>query len=434
MRASLRRRLPDADLMPSFAYTAVNRSGAIDAGTVEAADERTAQRLLRGRGLTPVSLKPALASAIPSATVSSAGSAKAAPAVTGQLWSRGSESVDRKDVLRFTSELAVLLRAGLPLDRAIKVQIESAAEGAVKQMLSDLLDALKGGKALSVGLSARPDVFDGFFISMVRSGEASGGLAAVLTDMAAYLERSRALRASVVSALVYPAILAVVALLSITLMLGFVVPEFEALFDDMGDALPLMTEMVIALGDLIAAWGWLLLIFAVTGTLLLRRWLSTAEGQSWRDHRSVELPVLGSIFLRYEVAQFSRTLGTLLTNGVALLNAADIAIGTVRNLKVRQSLAGIAPTIKRGGRLSEAMDLAVFSPVALQMVRVGEESGSLDSMLLQLATVYETEVEAEIKRALALLEPLLILGMGGVIAIIIIAILMGILSVNQLAV
>jgi len=146
------------------------------------------------------------------------------------------------------------------------------------------------------------------------------------------------------------------------------------------------------------------------------------------------LPLVGPIFLKYEVARFARTLGTLLTNGVAMLKATDIAIGTVGNGLIRASLQEMPQAIKRGGRLSQALDDRVFSPVALQMVRVGEESGSLDKMLLELALVYETDVEEEVKRALTLLEPALILGMGGIIAIIIMGILMGILSVNTLVV
>lgn len=423
--------------MAVFQYKAVNRAGVLDTGTIDANDERGAQRLLRSKGLTPVSLiAGGSAPAKPGAT-SSSKTATDAGANTGlnrKLFGGAAATVQRKDVLRFTSELSVLLRAGLPLDRAIKVQIESAPEGAVKQMLEGLLESLKGGKALSVGLATRPEVFDSFYINMVRSGEASGGLDAVLADLAAYLERSRALRASVVSALIYPAILAAVAVISIVVMLGFVVPEFEALFEDMGDALPLLTEMVIGMGDIIAAWGWLLLGLTVGGWFLMRRWLATEPGKLWLDRRGLAMPVLGGIINRYEVAQFSRTMGTLLNNGVAMLGAADIAIATVRNSLIRESLLVIAPAIKRGGRLSDSMDPTVFSPVAIQMVRVGEESGSLDDMLLQLAQVYENEVEAEIKRALTLLEPLLILGMGGVIAVIIVAILMGILSVNQLAV
>lgn len=423
--------------MAMFRYKAVNRGGDMDVGTIEAADERSANRALRSRGLTPLNLVVANAAAV-SAEPSSLG-AKTVGASKSMnagvsLFGNDSAKVSRKDVLRFTSELSVLLKAGLPLDRAIKVQIDSAPEGAMKALSSELLVSLKGGKALSVGLEARSDVFDSFYINMVRSGEASGSLSVVLAELAAYLERSRAIRASVVSALMYPAVLAAVAIISIAVMLGFVVPKFEALFEDMGDALPLLTEMVIGLGDLIAAWGWLLLLLGVAGWLLMRRWLGTVEGRQWRDRRSLALPVLGGIVNRYEVAQFSRTMGTLLNNGVSMLKAADIAVGTVRNSLVRDALQVIAPAIKRGGRMSESMDASVFSPVAVQMVRVGEESGSLDAMLLQLAQVYESEVENEIKRALTLLEPLLILGMGGVIAVIIVAILMGILSVNQLAV
>ena len=419
--------------MAVFQYKAVNRAGVLDTGTVDASDERGAQRILRSKGLTPVSLsKGSSVSAKPVAGDGSA--ARANTGLNRTLFGGAATAVERKDVLRFTSELSVLLRAGLPLDRAIKVQIESAPEGAVKDMLEGLLESLKGGKALSVGLANCPEVFDNFYINMVRSGEASGGLDAVLADLAAYLERSRALRASVVSALIYPAILAAVAVISIVVMLGFVVPEFEALFEDMGDALPLLTEMVIGMGDVIAAWGWLLLGLAIGGGYLMRHWLATEAGKMWLDRRGLAMPVLGGIINRYEVAQFSRTMGTLLNNGVAMLGAADIAIATVRNSLIRDSLQVIAPAIKRGGRLSDSMDPSVFSPVAIQMVRVGEESGSLDDMLLQLAQVYENEVEAEIKRALTLLEPLLILGMGGVIAVIIVAILMGILSVNQLAV
>lgn len=445
--------------MAAFQFKAVARGGAMETGIIDAADTRSAQRLLRGRGLTPIAItaqgvspgpdrstteRPRERSTVGAAGVTGSTAGKRDPntKLDGRsaasprraLFASANEQVTRKDILRFTAELSVLLRAGLPLDRAIKVQIDSAAPGGMRDFLSQLLESLKGGKALSVGLETRVDVFDHFYINMVRSGEASGSLATVLAELAAYLERTRAIRASVVSALIYPAILAAVAVISIFVMLGFVVPEFEALFEDMGDALPLLTEVVIGLGDVIAAWGWLLLLFGVVGWVVLKRWLQTPEGQRWLDRRSLRLPVLGGIVNRYEVAQFSRTMGTLLTNGVSMLKAAEIAIGTVRNGIIRDSLLGITPAVKRGGRLSEAMDPQVFSPVAVQMVRVGEESGSLDGMLLQLAQVYENEVEAEIKRALTLLEPILILGMGGVIAVIIVAILMGILSVNQLAV
>ena len=190
----------------------------------------------------------------------------------------------------------------------------------------------------------------------------------------------------------------------------------------------------MGLGDAVSSSGWLLVLLSAVTMWLARRWFTTAKGREWLDLKSLTLPLFGSITLKYEVARFARTMGTLLNNGVAMLRATDIAVATVGNSLIRASLLELPQTIKRGGRLSQALDARVFSPVALQMVRVGEESGSLDTMLLELAQVYESEVEDEVKRALTLLEPALILGMGGIIAIIIMGILMGILSVNTLVV
>ncbi|MFA5496417.1 MAG: type II secretion system F family protein, partial [Porticoccaceae bacterium] len=247
-------------------------------------------------------------------------------------------------------------------------------------------------------------------------------------------ERSREVRGTVISALIYPAILATVAVLSIAVMLGFVVPQFEALFADMGDALPALTRAVIALGDGIKAYGWLMLIALVLGGYGIRRWLRQPAGQSWKDRTLLSLPLFGAVLFKYEVARFSRTMGTLLGNGVSMLQAINIALSTVENGIVRQSFQILPPAVKAGRRMSEALaESGDFTPMVIQMVRVGEESGRLDEMLLELARVYEHDVQAGIKRGLTLLEPLLILGMGGMIALIIISILMGILSVNDMA-
>ena len=429
--------------MPTFHYKALGRAGEIDSGVLMAADVATAQRQLRAQQLTPLSIVPTAEAASSRPANSSAQLAIPDAGVAGSLLDKitvkqrtktGKKRFDRKDVLRFTAELSVLLRAGLPLDRAMKVQIESAADGAQGDLLRELLDSLKAGKSLSAGIGGRPEVFNSFYINMVRSGEASGHLADVLHELAAYLERARAVRSSVISALIYPAILAAVAASSVFVMLGYVVPEFEALFEDMGESLPLLTRLIVSLGDVVSAWGWLLLSLLIAGGWWARRWFLTPHGREWLDLKSLTLPLVGSIMLKYEVARFARTMGTLLHNGVAMLRATDIAVGTVGNSLIRASLLELPQTIKRGGRLSQSLDPRIFSPVALQMVRVGEESGSLDKMLLELAQVLETEVEDEVKRALTLLEPALILGMGGIIAVIIMGILMGILSVNTLVV
>ena len=432
--------------MANFQYRAVSSAGTVSSGVITASDEGAALQALRTKQLRVLSLEASngMPSDRQSAEVDRSGAVllldENAVRVALQKLSRNDVSARRRkkvsedDVMRLSTELGVLLTAGLPLDKAMRVQIDSTGEGPWRDTLLSCLDSLKSGKSFSAALEGFPSVFAPFYVNMVRSGEASGNLARVLTDLGAFLERKKALRASVVSALTYPLILLSVATLSVFIMLGFVVPEFEALFNDMGDSLPVLTRIIVALGEAVSEWGWVLLALATLVLCFLRRWLRQPAGVVWRDRQALTMPLMGRVVVKYEVARFARTLGTLLHNGVTMLKAVDIAVATVGNTLVRGSLAELAPAIKRGGRLSHALDARIFSPAALQMIRVGEESGNLDTMLLELARVHETDVEAGIKRVLALLEPALILGMGGVIAVIIMGILMGILSVNTLVV
>ena len=384
--------------MAAFEYRASDRSGSMQQGVESAADLHSAARALRARGLIPIVLKPAGSAAFSALKAGSAGSTTQGL----RLLSFGAKAdrVTPEQLLRFTSELGVLLKAGLPLDRAMKVQIDTAPSGAHRAMMEDILDTLKSGRPLTVGLENHDSVFSRFYISMVRSGEASGNLAGVLTELARYLERSRAARSTIVSATVYPAILAVVAALSVAIMLGYVVPEFESLFEEMGDGLPILTAIIISLGDLVAGWWWLMAI--VIGGLVtsVRRWLATPGGRTWLDARALSAPLAGPVIRKFEVSRFARSMGTLLGNGVVILKAADIASGTVGNAVLRQHFDDLVPAIKRGERLSKAMQPEIFSSAA--MVLVGEESGKLDAMLVELAQVYETEVEADVKRALTL--------------------------------
>lgn len=400
--------------MAHFSYRAIGRDGRPKDGSIEAEGLELASRQLRAQGLTLLSLQP--------------GEAQQSSAVTPG-------AIKRQAILAFTSELAVLLRAGLPLDRSLRVLIDMAAQAPVKTLLQDLLKSVKGGKSLSQALAPHEALFGGFYLNMVRAGEASGQLSAVLDRLVEYLENARANRDTVVSALIYPAILLVVSILSIVVMLGFVVPQFETLFEDMGEALPPLTAMVIAAADFIKAWGWLLALLVAGAVMALRNWLRTPEGRAARDQRLLRLPLAGSIVFQFEVAKFARTLGTLLGNGVSLLKAISIAIDTVDNVVVKGALQVLPPAVKAGRRMSVAMEeTRLFTPMVIQMTRVGEESGSLDYMMLELARVFDQQVQAGVKRGLTLLEPVLILGMGFVIAVIIIAILMGILSVNDLAI
>lgn len=401
--------------MPQFSYKAIGRDGKSFNGVIEADGMELASRQLRGQGFTLLKLEPG-----------------------GDLDARAARAAGkpprRQDILSMTSELAVLLRAGLPLDRALKVLIDMAALPQMHQLLSEMLTAVKGGKALSQAMAPHEELFGTFYISMVRSGEASGQLSSVLDRLVEYLENAKANRDSVVSALIYPAILLVVSVLSIVLMLGFVVPQFQTLFEDMGEGLPLLTRVVVDSAEFIKSWGWLMLLAVVGLVFYLRRWAATDEGKTSLHRRMLKLPLAGGIIFEFEVSKFARTVGTLLGNGVSLLKAISIAIDTVDNRVIREALDVLPPAVKAGKRMSVALaDTGMFTPMVIQMIRVGEESGSLDQMMLELAKVFDGHVQSGVKRGLALMEPVLILGMGFVIAVIIIAILMGILSVNDLA-
>ncbi|PIF28768.1 general secretion pathway protein F [Acidovorax sp. 56] len=423
--------------MPDFFWRAAAADGNVATGRLSAANEVAAIRQLRSQGLTPLAVQDAEQAA----RTGMAQAVQSAAPVAGEGGFRPAKvrvdksPVKAKDVLAFTSELAIMLRAGLALDNALRVLIEMSYKPAVGALLQGILEAVKGGTPLSRALQAHRDLFGDFYINMVRSGEASGQMSGVLDRLVEHLERQRALRESVVSATIYPAILVTVAIISLVVMLGFVVPQFEKLFAEMGDALPMPTRIVMGLGKAFTQYGLVIGIAVVGLGGLVGRWLRSPGGRSWWQSRLLRLPLVGGIALKYQLTLFSRSLGTLLGNGVPMLTALHIATDTVGNVVLQQSLVRVAPIVKEGGRVVQALQsTGIFEPLAINLVRVGEETGRVGPMMLELAAILNREVETGIKRLLTLVEPVLILVLGVLIAAIIVSILMGILSVNDLAV
>lgn len=413
--------------MPDFAWRAAAASGKVVEGRTSAASAAMVLRQLQQQGLTPLAIddasgRPQAAGALP---------------VTAGLPAKGRAAkgpVQSADILAMTSELSIMLRAGLALDNALRVLIDMAHKPSLARLLQEIMDAVKGGTPLSRALAQHPRLFGDFYVNMVRSGEASGQMSAVLERLVEHLERQRALRDSVISATIYPAILLSVAVLSVIGMLGFVVPQFEKLFADMGDALPLPTRLIVQLGHAFTDYGLLLGVVLVGGGWLLLRWLRSPAGDAWLQTQMLRLPLMGRLTLKYQLTLFSRSLGTLLGNGVPLLTALHIATETVGNPVLRQALARLGPIVKEGGKLVQAVSATgIFEPLAVNLIRVGEETGRIGPMMLELASILNREVENGIKRLLTLVEPVLILVLGVLIAAIIISILLGILSVNDLA-
>lgn len=417
--------------MPDFAWRAANSAGKLETGLFAASGEAAVVRHLRSLGLTPLSIEAAQSGAAGMAAAEGALGVRA-PARGGRK-ARG--PVNAADVLALTSELAIMLRAGLALDNALRVLIDMSHKPSVAVLVQGLLDAVKGGTPLSRALTAHHALFGDFYINMVRSGEASGQMSGVLDRLVEHMERQRDLRENVVSATIYPAILLGVAVLSLIVMLGFVVPQFEKLFTDMGDALPLPTRWVMALGHVFRSYG-ILIAVAVFGIgSLVLRWWRTPAGQRWWQARLLRAPLVGPLARKYQLTLFSRSLGTLLGNGVPMLTALHIATETVGNVVLRRALAGVAPIVKEGGKVVSAIAATgIFEPLAINLIRVGEETGRIGPMMLELADILNREVETGIKRLLTLVEPVLILVLGIVIAAIIVSILLGILSINDLAV
>jgi general secretion pathway protein F len=346
----------------------------------------------------------------------------------------GKKSVTQDDVAVFTQEIATLLKAGLPLDRCLEILIGLSANEPVRQLMTQLREDVRGGAALSTAMEARRGVFTRFYLNMIRAGEAGGSLDVVLQRLTEFMERSKELRETVKSALIYPVILVGVAVLSVAILLMWVVPQFSQMFEESGKALPLPTQIVIAAGDGVRNYWWALalVVFGVY-SWFSRQMREPASRYRW-DNRMLQLPLVGDLVGKLEVARFSRTLGTLIGNGVTLLAALSIVKETLSNTVMSQALGEVAAQLKEGKGLGKPlMETGLFPKLAVHLVMVGEETGKLQEMLIRIADIYDREVHSAVKRMLSLMEPVLILGLGLVIGGIIMSILVAILSVNDLA-
>ncbi|RYH50116.1 MAG: type II secretion system F family protein, partial [Alcaligenaceae bacterium] len=409
--------------MPDYSWRGASAEGKVIEGHLNVVNEAAVLRHLRDQGLTPLAVTEGITAAAALGKAGSASSATAAAMLAPTRKTRVDKSpVRSSDVLALTSELSIMLRAGLALDNALRVLIEMSYKPSVAVLLQGVLDAVKGGTPLSRALVPHRDLFGDFYINMIRSGEASGQMSAVMERLVEHMERQRALRESVISATIYPAILLGVAVLSLIAMLGFVVPQFEKLFTDMGDALPLPTQWVMALGHAFKSYGLLIGVLLFGAFSLMMRWFRSPPGRAWWQAWLLRLPLVGRLTLKYQLTLFSRSLGTLLGNGVPMLTALHIATDTVSNTVLQQALSKVAPIVKEGGKVVQAISATrIFEPLAINLIRVGEETGRIGPMMLELSNILNREVETGIKRLLTLVEPVLILVLGVLIAAIIVS-------------
>ena len=407
--------------MPFFQYKAVTPAGEVQEGVLEASSAQGAVARLQQMGVIPIHVReagPEKGGAHPARS--------AAP-----LFRR--KRITQDDIAIVTRELATLLKAGLPLDRSFEILITLAPSPRVAELLGRIRNDVRGGASLSKAIDAQRGLFSRFYVNMIRAGEAGGSLPNVLLRMAEYMERAKALRDNITASMTYPAFLAVVSVVAVVVLLGAVVPRFKPIFAGTGKAIPFMTQAVLFAGDALRNYGWLMLIALAVVAWLLQRRLRDPEVRYRFDRWLVTGRVVGSLFSRIEMARFSRTLGTLLSNGVTLVAALNIVRETMGNSYLAEAIGNVARELKEGRGLGRPMmETGRFPMLAVHMIMVGEETGRLDDMLMQVAETYDHEVEVAIRKALALLQPVMIVLMALVIGFIIIAILSAMLSVYDI--
>jgi general secretion pathway protein F len=411
--------------MPLYSYRAVTPAGDVSSGELEAANESEIVDRLRDQGLMPMQIAQSIGAV-------AAGERAAKPARASLFAPR---RVTRDNVLGLTRELATLLRAGLPLDRALELLITLAPSLPVAVMLQGIRDEVRGGKSLSQALDARREVFSRFYVNIVRAGEAGGALGTVLARMAETMERTKELRESVRSALIYPTILVFVAVASVMVLLVFIVPQFQTTFAQAGKALPIPTQIVIVAGTFLRNWWWALIPAAVLAVIWFRRRGRTPAVRRLRDTRMLRMPLVGDLIAKVEIARFARTLATLLANGVTLLAGLSIVKETMGNVVLQNALDGVTAKLREGKGFGRPLaETGLFPRLATQMILVGEESGRLEEMLGRVADVYDREVATAIKRFLAVLEPVLILGLAVLVGGIVFSILLGVMGMSELVI
>jgi len=404
--------------MPIFRYVAIDKGGQLVRGTTEAADEPAVIAWLRGQGQLPVRAEAGGGGFLRDLLATEFGR-------TG-LW--------RQEVADLTRELSIMLEAGQDLDRALRFLTETAPNPRAARVTEQLRDAVRNGGSLAAALGQHPSSFSRLYVGLIRAAEAGGTLGATLDRMAVLLERERSLASSIKSALIYPALLVIAAIGSIVLLLTEVLPQFVPLFEQSGAQLPTATRILIAAGDFVGAYGIYVLGVIILAGVALREALRRPGPRLAADRLLLRLPVLGSLAREVLAARFNRTLGTLVVNGVPLVAALGIVRDAVVNLAGVAAVDRATTSAKGGAGLARSLgDSGIFPVRTVHLLRLGEETGQLGPMALRAAEIHEEKARLGVQRLVSLLVPAITILMGAAIAGIVAALMLAMLSLNDLA-
>jgi general secretion pathway protein F len=402
--------------MPEYLYKATTLSGQTVEGSMDGKDEETIIQSLHQLGYIPIRIL---------STQEEASGFRFSSLLP--------KRVGIRNLLTFTQELSTLVSAGLPIDRSLNILGTLTENKRLREAVKDVLKRVEGGNSLTEALGYHPRIFPKLYINMIKAGESGGFLEVILSRLVRYLQNTKELREYLISVMIYPLILTIVSGISIAILVTFVIPRFARIFSDLGQAIPLPTQIVLSFSQLVKGYWW-----AGLGTIVLiyigLKMYTQDEERKWRwDRSKLRWFAIGDLIKKMEVARFSRTLGTLLQSGVSILPALNLVKEISQNRAISRSISYIHDRLREGKGISKSLEETdVFPPLAVHMIGVGEETGRLDEMLIKVAETYEENVQTSVKRFVALLEPLIIIIMGAVVGFIVVSILLAIFSINEI--
>jgi len=378
--------------MPAFTYTARTAAGELRTATVEAATAQDVVAQLRRQRMTVVKVDE---------------NAKAKK-VKG--------SIKMRDIVIFTRQFATMINAGLPLVQALDILAKQTENKVLAATTRDIVFDVESGHTVADALGKHPKAFSELYVNMVAAGEAGGILDTILMRLATFMEKNDALVRKVKGAMIYPAVIMSVAVIAIAVLLLFVIPVFETMFAGVGLALPLPTRIVIGASDFLRSYWWAIIAVAVAGVWMFRRYYATSGGKLTIDKLMLKFPVLGDVLRKSAVSRFTRTLGTLISSGVSILDGLEITAKTAGNRVIQDAIMQSRASIAGGDTIAAPLQKsAVFPPMVISMIAVGEQTGGLDEMLSKIADFYDEEVDAAVSGLLSLLEPVMIVFLGVIV-------------------
>jgi type IV pilus assembly protein PilC len=409
--------------MASFTFEAVDGKGNKVKKDVEASDRDDAMAKIKGMGLFPTKVKEK--EAAPAAVAAAPGGKK-----KGKVFTIG--GVSMRALTTFTQQLATLQDAGLPIVRSLRILEGQLKPSLLKNCLMDVADDVESGATLSEAMAKHPKAFDRLYVGMIKAGEAGGVLDTILDRLSHFMEKSLRLRKKVIGALIYPVVVTVVAVGILAGIMKFVIPAFQKMFKEVGVSLPVMTEILLAVSDFVQNYWYLLPGIPVVLVLLWKGIASTPRGKYMLDKFLLYMPVFGSIIHKSSISRFARTLGTLIASGVPILESLSITREATSNDVIAKAIDDVHASIREGESIAKPLqESGVFDDMLVNMIDIGEETGELDKMLVKIADNYDDDVDVAVESLTSIIEPILIVGMGGAVGFIVIALFLPLIELIQ---